>query len=181
MQVANVDMIGRKFSATRKKKYTIHWRFGQVGEKVYNRLEDAYYIVDENRCIILKGTAGEEWVVDTAKLLNTYNTGYDADHLGSLYVKHVAGRIVDKTWKAAKVKPEGFIYYALRIPEKHKIAIATSWGDILKVNRPGIEHNGGDFVICAAMPNGDINYGDMWVVNGCVFEGTYDMRPFGKK
>ena len=97
MQAANAAMIGKPFKATRKKLYTIHWRFGQIGERVYNRLEDVWYTVDENRCIILKGTAGEEWAVDCAKLMKTYNTGYDADHLGHLYTKHTVGKVVDKT------------------------------------------------------------------------------------
>ena len=181
MQTANAMMVGKPFKATRKKLYTIHWRFGQIGERVYNRLEDVWYTVDENRCIILKGTAGEEWAVDCAKLMKTYNTGYDADHLGHLYTKHTVGRVVDKTWKAAKVKPDEGVYYAIKVPEKHQILIATSWGDALKVNRPGIGHDGGDYVICAALPDGSINYEDMWVVNGEIFKGTYDMRPFSRK
>ena len=106
MQTANAAMIGKPFKATRKKLYTVSWRFGELCEHIYNRLEDVWYTVDKNKCIVMRGTAGEEWVVDCEKLLRTYDIGYDADHLGHLCVKHVLGGNVGKSWRKARVKPD---------------------------------------------------------------------------
>ena len=66
----------------------------------------------------------------------------------------------------------------MRVPVNQKISINTAWGDVLQVNAPGVKHGKGDFIVCAVDNNGQPMLNDRWVVNGLIFEDTYDMRPF---
>ena len=57
--------------------------------------------------------------------------------------------------------------------------VATSWGDVLTANRQGIGHGIGDMILCADA-GGTPNFNDMWVVNGLIFEATYNQSAFKK-
>lgn len=49
--------------------------------------------------------------------------------------------------------------------------------ETLLANRPEVKHSMGDFLVCTDN-NGLPNFNDMWVVNGAIFQNTYDMRAF---
>ena len=51
--------------------------------------------------------------------------------------------------------------------------VSTSWGEDLTANREGIPHGNGDFIVYANK-DGKPNPDDRWVVNGMVFENTYE-------
>ena len=54
-----------------------------------------------------------------------------------------------------------------------KVKVATSWGEVLTANRDGVPHGEGDFIV-SANKGGQPNPADRWVVNGKVFNNTYE-------
>ena len=61
------------------------------GTKVHNKLENADYVTDENRCFVVTGTAGEQWSVNGDKLKNKYGIDPDTVEKGEQTVAHVNG------------------------------------------------------------------------------------------
>lgn len=164
------------YKMTRKKKYKIHCYMPRLGTKVYNKFEKSHYITDKNKPFVLVGTQGEEWVVDLKKLCATYTyvSGSPITY-ASLKNKLNADGTIDKF----PIVASGCnLNYALRVPVAQKVSINTAWGDVLQVNAPGVKHGKGDFIVCGVDNNGQPMLNDRWVVNGLIFEDTYDMRPF---
>ena len=123
------------------------------GTKVHNKLENADYVTDENRCFIVTGTAGEQWPINGDKLKNKYGIDPDTVEEGEQTVAHVNGGS-DGIW-------------AVPVTGNHKIE--TSWGDVLETNAEGVEHGDGDFIV-----SNTPDFSDTWVVNGSVFGNTYE-------
>lgn len=123
------------------------------GTKVHNKLENADYVTDENRCFVVTGTAGEQWPVNGDKLKNKYGINPDTVKEGEQTVAHVDGGS-DGIW-------------AVPVTGNHKIE--TSWGDVLETNAEGVEHGDGDFIV-----SNTPDFSDTWVVNGSVFGNTYE-------
>lgn len=115
-------------------------------------------------CIKLIGTVGEEWPVTIEKLAKTYT-------------------LIDGTPITEENIPEGVFeiktivdqnaetIFAERVTSEVKVS--TSWGEVLTANREGIPHGDGDFIVYANK-DGKPNPDDRWVVNGMVFERTYE-------
>ena len=55
------------------------------------------------------------------------------------------------------------------------IAVDTAWGSQLIVNRSGVPHGAGDYIVCAKK-GGKPDLNDVWVVNGLVFNTTYEFK-----
>ena len=123
------------------------------GTKVHNKLENADYVTDENRCFVVTGTAGEQWPVNGDKLKNKYGIDPDTVKEGEQTVAHVNGGS-DGIW-------------AVPVTGNHKIE--TSWGDVLETNAEGVEHGDGDYIV-----SNTPDFSDAWVVNGAVFGNTYE-------
>ena len=125
----------------------------EPGTECYNYLEDNEYVTDSDRCFIVTGTAGEQWPINGDKLKSKY--GIDPDSI------EVGERV------SASVTGGGNEVYAVKTTDQ--VLIETAWGDTLIANRNGIPHGDGDMLVSTSP---DFT-GDVWVVNGEVFEVTY--------
>ena len=136
--------------------YHVNYEIAEPGIEVFNYLEDCYYETKPGKNVILTGTVGEEWVTSEEKLYNTY----DCDDNGCAYPRPDAGIV----WMR---------------PAEGQEEVATSWGDVLTANLPynsqgdSIPHGDGDMVACADA-GGYPDENDCWIVNGAVFENTYE-------
>lgn len=133
--------------------YTVSVEKAEPGTECYNYLEDNEYVTDSDRCFIVTGTAGEQWPINGDKLKSKY--GIDPDSI------EVGERV------SASVTGGGNEVYAVKTTDQ--VLIETAWGDTLIANRNGIPHGDGDMIVSMSP---DFT-GDVWVVNGEVFEGTY--------
>ncbi len=65
--------------------------------------------------------------------------------------------------------------FACYVPANIKVVVNTAWGDVLHVNRAGVSHGAGDYLVCAVGEDGKPDLSDVWVVNGEQFVVNYDM------
>lgn len=144
------DFTPQKFETN---TYKVHVEKVEPGTECYNYLEDNEYTTDKDRCFIITGTAGEQWPINGDKLKSKY--GIDPDSIN-------VGERID-----ASVNGGGNEIYAVKASDQ--VLIETAWGDTLMANRNGIPHGSGDMIVSTSP---DFT-GDVWVVNGEVFEGTY--------
>lgn len=148
----------------KKKNYTIKAEKVATGTKIHNFLEDCDYTTNETKCIKLTGTVGEEWPVTIEKLVKTYTfidgTAITADNIpeGEFEIATIVGETAE-------------IIFAEQVAEK--VQVETSWGEVLTANRDGVPHGEGDFIVCANK-DGEPDPDDRWVVNGMVFNNTYE-------
>lgn len=151
------------FKAFKKKEYEVTVSTPGIGTHVHNYLEDSHYETTNERPIVIRGTASEEWVIDFNKLQKTY-TNLNGSELG----------ITDITKQPLKIKtkPDANQIWACKIPKNIQVDVNTSWGDVLKANRDGVMHGSGDYIVCADK-DGKPNFNDTWVVNGKIFPNTY--------
>jgi hypothetical protein len=149
-----------------KKMYEIRARYAEVGERVYNFLEDAHYVTSSEKCIVLTGTAGEQWVITAEKLQKTYMLN------GEPIVGNVAE--IFATEQVVETKAGAEVYFAEFLPVEQKMSVKTSWGEVLQANRDGVPHGDGDYIVCSSKEDGAPNHDDRWVVNGLVFANTYE-------
>lgn len=166
---------------TSKKKYQIYVCMPPLGTKVYNQLEDVHYETSEKKPFVLSGTAGEQWVIDPAKLFKTYQLP-NGQPLNLDFLK-TKGHPYKVNWFKIEtiVDAANPVYnWALFVPKGTQLGVPTSWGDVLTANRSGVPHGLGDYLVCADGGNCP-NLADMWVVNGEIFPATYDMRAFPGK
>lgn len=133
--------------------YTVSVEKAEPGTECYNYLEDNEYVTDSDRCFIVTGTAGEQWPINGDKLKSKYGIDPDSIEVGERVSTSVAGG--------------GNEVYAVKTTDQ--VLIETAWGDTLIANRNGIPHGDGDMIVSTSP---DFT-GDVWVVNGEVFEGTY--------
>lgn len=163
---------------TGKKKYEIWATIAQPGVTVKNKLELSEYTTDLNKCVVLSGTAGEQWTVTLKKLAETYMFATGESIKLSSITRHMK-HSTDGWMKVATI-PGQLVNYAmfLDINQFRNVPISTSWGERLFANRDGIEHGAGDFLVCGMNPDGSPNFNDMWVVNGKIFLSTYNLQGF---
>ena len=147
----------------KKGAYTIKAEVVVPGTKVYNYLEDANYVTNEEKCVVLTGTAGEQWPVTIAKLAKTYQY---TD--GSVIT---ANNLPEGQFEVATiVSDDADTIFAEQVQDQQQIQ--TSWGETLTANRDGVPHGDGDWIVYANK-DGQPNPDDRWVVNGCIFADTY--------
>ena len=188
---------------TKKNSYSIWATIVQPGVNCYNNLEDCKYTTNEQKCVILSGTRGEQWVTTLDKLAKTYyftnsisalenlpKRPIDASNASSTLVdesqiinaKSLKARANRKRllpWTSITTIPVSGDYtnYCFHLPTSVKnFPVTTSWGETLLANRDGIDHGIGDFILCSKTPDGRPNINDVWVVNGNVFMDTYNKR-----
>ncbi len=115
------------FFLTGKKSYEIKIGVADKEAKIHNDLEDANYDVKPGD-VVLKGTVGEMWCAKMNKVLATYKLP-NGQELSEDFLRKNAGKF---------------------------IRVKTSWAD-LAVNRPGVDHGKGDFLVCGKDENGKPN------------------------
>lgn len=154
------------FFLTGKKDYNMQVGIADKEQTFHNPLEDADYTVKPGD-IILKGTVGEMRTTKLEKALKTYKMP-DGTPLTEEYLNQHRGSFVD-------VKSEGApnTNFALRVPEDISFIVPTSWAE-LTVNKPGIDNGHGGMLVCRPDKFGRPDLNDVWVVNGKIFETTYD-------
>ena len=128
--------------------------------EVYNYLEDCHYVTTEEKCIVLTGTADEQWPITEAKLRETY-TFKDGSEI----------RVIPSGKFEIIPAPDAKTIFAERTTEK--VVVETAWGEKLKANRDGVPHGEGDFIVCGNK-DGAPDPDDRWVINGLIFEKTYE-------
>ena len=116
--------------------YTVTIQKVKPGTKVHNKLENANYVTNENKCYVITGTVGEQWPVDAKKVQQKYIC--DLNKLES-------GKPVK-----AKINPEAVKndkgYFTVC---KQSMKVKTDWGDVLhaepgdllRADGPGEEPN----------------------------------------
>lgn len=160
------DINPEDFKPTSKVVYTIQGKMVSSVEEVTNVLEGTHYQAEPGTDVILKGTVDELWVTPLEKVLTTY-----VKEDGSELTKE---DFIEDTFITLQTKA-GKPVFAAFVPKDQQVEIQTAWGDILIANRPEVEHGAGDYIVCDATEDGQPNFEDVWVVNGKVFETTYDM------
>ncbi len=156
------------YKPTQKKSYTITCEVPGIGTKVHDVLNGADHVTDAGHPVVLTGTVGEQWVVTAETLMGTYtHTDGTAITMKDLeFIEDAGAPMVIRT------KP-GVLNFAYHLPLNLKPAICTSWGVTLLANHDGVDHGDGDYIVCSSK-DGKPNIEDMWVVNGRVFENTYE-------
>lgn len=173
----------KNYKRTCKKRYEITAEMPLEGTRVYNKFEQANYVTNSEKQFVLTGTAGEQWVIDVNKLAKTYTLADGRPITKDILSRMVVGTTNEFGLRVPVIKPfkiattRGPINWAIHIPINYVFQIPTSWGDILTVNAPNINHGHGDYIVCSDI-YGCPNLNDRWVVNGNIFPDTYDMRAF---
>lgn len=151
---------------TSKLSYEITVHKPPKGTEVYNFLEDCHYTTSEIHPYVLTGTRGEQWVVRGEKVCSTYT--FNGQEITLDQLEDLGEEPITIQTK------EGPKNMAMQIPSEISMPIETSWGDELIANRGGIDHDDGDYIVCSVDKDGTPNLEDRWVVNGAVFDDTYD-------
>ena len=163
---------------------------GSTPRKVYSWLEDGEDIAGEKDCAIVTGTASQQYVVPFDRFCKTYTTmegtPLDSAVLYNMMCKEASrlgipanklNRVPGQPYLTSKDAPQ---VYAYRVPKDQTMQVRTSWGALLQVNAPGMEHGEGDWVLIAMKDDGTPDFKDQWVVNGLVFRDTYNTFPTDK-
>lgn len=148
-----------------KIEYDIQMYMPGDGKKVHNFLEDSYYETDASKPVVLVGTVGEEWTVQTKKLMKAYK--YKGQPITEEVIKNELSDGEKHTITAIAGAEKMFA-----VQTTEQIEVNTSWGETLKANRDGIKHGDGDYLVCANK-GGSPDFSDTWVVNGLIFPKTY--------
>ena len=155
---------GEVLSAFKKKTdYTVRIEKVEPGTTAYNCLEDAHYIATVEKCYMLTGCAGERWMTSEEKVLKTY----DIDN--TTLARMRAGESINGDFSPRKDSAVVWMRPAIG-----REIIETSWGEKLTANRKNIQHGKGDMVAYYSDENGEPNPNDRSVINGAVFEATYE-------
>lgn len=160
----NTTFNGLNWQPCTKVEYDIQVYVPAPGTKVHNFLEDSYYTTDDKKPYVLVGTVGEEWTVDAKKVMKAYTFE------GKPITEDILAKLSDGEKHTIRAIAGAEKMFAVQT--KEQIDVTTSWGEVLKTNRPGIKHGTGDYLICYDK-NGSPDLNDMWVINGEIFPNTY--------
>ena len=148
-----------------KIEYDIQMYIPEYGTKVHNFLEDSDYETNENKPVVLVGTAGEEWTVKMSKLTTAYT--FDGKPITEEIVK---SKLSDGQKHTIRAIAGAETMFAVQTNEQ--VEVKTPWGEVLKANRNGVEHGSGDYLICESK-DGKPDFDNSWVINGLIFPKTY--------
>ena len=127
--------------------------YKQTYGRIYNRLEDCWYTLDNERCYVVTGLLGEQWPIDRKTLNNVYNLNTVAETM----LKD--GETVQLNPRPSNEKLACFI-------AEQNQEVKTSWGDILKA-QPG------DVIAYKLNDEGKYDPTKGRVINSQIFEKTY--------
>ena len=148
-QASLYNKLGKKDHFTAK---DVHKR--NLLEKYANEIKSGAMYLADGDAVCLCGTVGELWLAKAGKVIDTYTFAEGQPiSLGQL----------EKGWRKLKTRPTfgGATNFACFVPTSQKGQIKTSWA-VLNYNDPLIKHGKGDFIVCAALPNGKPNLADKW-------------------
>ena len=155
---------------TGKTDYVISGMMVNEPYDTYNFLElTDYHVEDDGVSVVLKGTLGEEWVTKLSKVLKTY-TKEDGSALTESDLLDNKGTFIPLR---AKATPDA--NFAFFVPKNVIVEVQTAWGDVLYTNKSETDHGKGDYLVCINK-DGQPDLSDVWVVNGAVFETTYNLN-----
>lgn len=157
----------RDFFLTGKKSYEISIAMSDRHETFHNDLEDADYKAAPGD-IVLMGMVGEKWCSELDHVLASYRLPNGAT-LTESYLRANRGHFIRVRTDSGRKN-----CFACRVPPKISFRIETCWST-MTVNRPGVDHGKGDFLVCEASAKGRPDFSRLWSVNGRVFENTYAM------
>lgn len=164
---------------THKLSYMVSVKLPEYGLEVENILENAHYTIDEKKEFLIRGTVGETWVIDEAKLKKTYTFEDGTPFSKDKFIKRAEGnpRVYQKLKTISN--EDATTNFAFKLPsDAIDFPVKTSWGDTLYANSTTSPHGKGDLIVCAIDENGQPNLNDIWIVNGLVFETTYDLSKY---
>lgn len=179
----------------RKKRYQVNWCVPQIGYRVHNIFENSDCVANQNTPILITGIYGEQWTtsiecfirtyaispLEVHKLVNdVYSSPFENKLVGLPILKRSGSKISRPVF--TKVGEDALVYFAYRVPKEYEISVRTAYGVVLTANGKWCTHGLGDFIVCSAMVGDNRtlvpNFNDKWVVNGLVFEKTYDICDF---
>ena len=153
---------------TGKKQYQIQGMMVSKPASFHNDLEEADYTAeDDGVTVVLKGTVGEMWTSKLPRVLQTY-TKPDGS---ALTEEDFAEKDVFIDLLSI---PSPDTNYAMFVPADISVTVTTGSGSVLHTNLPTAPHGNGDYLICRIKADGQPDESDIWVLNGEVFENTYD-------
>ncbi len=161
----------------RKKIYDIKCCIPPKGIEIYNHLEDAHYITNDVEKVLMKGLLNEIWIIDLNVLMRSYRFA-DGEAINEYSLKR-RGKMIDDDLIMNWQDVTSINYsdkFAQLIPKIYKLKIKTKYGTILNVNSENSisDHNNGDYIVCSKTKDGKPNLEDKWVVDGNIFEKTYE-------
>ena len=164
-QASLYNKLGKKDHFTAK---DVHKR--NLLEKYANEIRSGAMFLADGEAVCLCGTVGELWLANVERVVDTYTFAE-----GQL----ISTEQLKKGWRKLKTRPTfgGATNFACFVPVSQKGQIKTSRA-VLNYNDPLVKHGKGDFIVCAALPNGKPNLADKWVLNGEVFATTYTNNGF---
>lgn len=80
----------------KKKVYELEVCKSEIGCQIWNYFENTFYTVNEEQSFVLRGTMGEEWLVDEQVLTKTY-CQLDGSEIEVEKLTHFFSRIKTKT------------------------------------------------------------------------------------
>ena len=145
----------------KKKRYIISARRAPIDTQFYNKLEDCTYTVEHEDDVVLTGTVGEVWLISGPKFQRTYALPDG---------REISPYALGPYNVAVTPKKSDTLYEATLMPiSEGPFSVQTSDGYYLHGNRPEVPHGRGDYIVSEkGHPEAQ------WVVNGKVFENTYE-------
>ena len=166
-----------KWFRTRKKVHESYVCKPPLGTRVYNKLTHNYEITQIGREYVVSGASGEQFVVGYTQLSNY--TRYNGQPLTRDYLDKngTTTKLNNANWVKIVHRVENLVYWAYQVDVSYRNAeITLPNGKRLLVNRTGMAHNGGDYLVCRDYGNGHPNFEYIEVVHGLVFQRSFDMR-----
>ena len=159
---------------TGKKEYQVKAMMVSKETSFHNEYEDVdYTVTDDGETVILKGVVGEMWATKLAKVIDTY-TKPDGSQINASEFEQ-KDVYIDLLTKAA---PDS--NYAMFVPADTIVIVETAWGDELHTNVLNVPHGDGDYLVCRKGEDGKPDLSDVWVLNGVIFQKTYDISNKSK-
>ena len=161
---------------TRKIEYCVWVQHAPIGLTIYNTLENSESVAKLERCVVVSGTAGEQWIISDSCMSDTY---VNIDGTGISQIDD--NPRLNNGWTKIKAKSNGALRYALQLPiDIRNFPIIAEWGEELLANWDGSDgHGTGDFLLIEADADCTPRFDKMSVINYDVFLRTYDASEFG--
>lgn len=165
---------------TRKKAYMIWAKKARPGMSLYNHLEDSFYVISEEKNVVLSGTDAEQWPVGASVV----NERYEAASGGEVRWNEESS--VDNGWTKLRVKVQDHdTHMVFRIPEEvQNLKVQTCWGDTLTGNIPdesGRVPEGGRSYLAAELTDGKPDFQKLSIINEIVLARTYETESFSEE
>lgn len=165
---------------TRKKAYMVWAKKARPGMTLYNHLEDSFYLISEEKNVVLSGTDGEQWPVS----VSLANERYEAASGGE--IRWNEDPSLDNGWTKLRTKRQDHdTHIVFRIPEEiQNLRLQTSWGDTLTGNIPGADGrvpDGGRSYLAAELTDGEPDFQKLSIINETVLARTYETEGFSEE